>query len=88
MLFKVCQVTAIGYGEDIYWHGGLLLLVTFFSETLSGAFLSYSLVKLKKMASTLSTAIFVILSACSLMRATAITGMLNHFCVSLTKLAC
>merc|ERR1711962_22011 len=49
--------------------------VTFFSETLSGAFLSYSLVKLNKMASTSSTVIFVIVSACSLMRATAITDL-------------
>merc|ERR1711962_1617532 len=59
--------------------------VTFFSETLSGAFLSYSLVKLKKMASTLSTAIFVILSACSLMRATAITDWDTPYANAVTK---
>merc|ERR1711962_1500397 len=59
--------------------------VTFFSETLSGAFLSYSLVKLKKMASTSSTVIFVILSACSLMRATAITDRDTPYANAVTK---
>merc|ERR1712243_30652 len=56
------------------------------SETLSGDFLSYYFVKLKKMASTSSTVIFVILSACSsLMRATAITDWDTPYANAVTK---
>merc|ERR1712055_1159405 len=59
--------------------------VTFLSETLSGAFLSYSLVRIKKMASTSSTVILFILSACSLMRATAITDWDTPYANAVTK---
>merc|ERR1711955_57737 len=56
------------------------------SETLSGDFLSYYFVKLKKMASTSSTVIFVILSAYSLlMRATAITDWDTPYANAVTK---
>merc|ERR1711872_786141 len=56
------------------------------SETLSGDFLSYYLVKLKKMASTSSTVTFVILSACSLMMtATAITDWDTPYANAVTK---